>query len=907
MMSRKLTYLLCCSIIIGCAGSRTDSHDLSVWVDPFIGTGGHGHTFPGAAYPFGMIQLSPDTRPLTRDWDGCSGYHISDTLIYGFSHTHLSGTGCDDYCDILLSPLADDSEASVENHTSTFSHESEYAEPGYYRVYLDKPRAKVELYAGRRAAMHRYTFSEGDDAVVLLDLNYRDILKDAFIHQSGECAVSGLRRSTNWSMEQSVYFYIEFDKPFANIRYDDKLAVMTFSGNELTVRVGISSVSEENARLNMLSEDCGWDVEKMKAAARKEWNSYLSKIDITPDCKANTPKGRKDLTVFYTSLYHTAIHPSLYSDVNGEYRGMDREIHTAEGFDRYTVFSIWDTFRAQHPLLLMIEPDRVVDFLKTFISIYEEMGRLPIWEISAYDTDCMVGFNSASVIADAFAAGIVPEEIKEKLLEALVVSSECPEHGLDSFNKYGYVRGEDENETVSRTLEYAYDCWCVSTVAAALGRTDLEEKYLYRSKFWMNLFDSDCGFMRPRFNGQWVADFSPLKVSSFFTEANSAQYSFFVPHDLGNLMEAMGGEKEFEKKLDWLFATDEQVCGEYHPDISGMVGQYAHGNEPSHHIAYLYSNLGKPRKAWRIVGGILENLYSTGPEGICGNEDCGQMSAWYVMSSLGIYNSCPGDCVKTSIKPEFPRATVWSPDGGRIPVSSIGTSAPRVHRVDCDGFVASPVFEVEKEIFDDSTLVSIGNIPEGCIAVCNGVTYEGPFEVSESCELTCYAIDRDGHKSMPNCIILQKRSNDRKVSTADNDANGNLLCDGCHSFVNWRCGGWYDCASKALDAVIDLGSEREIRMISARFAQDLRQTIWTPREVSFELAGQSGEFVAVGTVPTKTGEQDLTPLTETFSVNVPRGQYRYIHVLAKNIAVAPDWHPMSGQAARILCDEIITN
>lgn len=659
------------------------------FVNPMVGTDGHGHTFPGAAYPFGMVQLSPDTRPLPGNWDGCSGYHYSDSLIYGFSHTHLSGTGCDDLCDVLLMPVRDyNGGLDRDKYCSSFSHGREKASPGYYEVYLEDPKVNARMTVGRRFGVHEYGYEGTGKQQLIIDLKHRDYLTSSRIYRKDEHTIEGYRVSRSWADNQHVHFSIVFDRPISSFeRYGDEGALITFggSGNTVTAHVGISSTSEDNAYANLmdgasLSDGSLKSFDSVRSEARAEWNSYLSKIEVEGG-------SFEQLRTFYTALYHTAIHPSLYSDANGDYLGMDRKIHNTavdsdgnacEPYDRYTVFSIWDTFRALHPLFTIIERERTKDFLRSFQSIFDEAGKLPVWELYGHETNCMIGYNSASVILDAFAKGISGVDY-ERLLEAMLESSKKHEYGLDSFYADGAVLADKEHESVSKTLEYAYDAWCVSTLARAFAsRNDeyaiaADEYYAYAQQ-WINVLDPQTGFMRPRLNGRWLTPFAPTEVNNHFTEANSWQYSFFVPHDVEGHIRSLGGDLAYSRKIDELFSASERTTGRTQADITGLIGQYAHGNEPSHHIPYLYCYAGQPWKTQERVHGILTSLYSDGPEGLCGNEDCGQMSAWYVMSSLGLYSVCPGkpDYVLTS--PLFRKAVVHLESGNDFTVSSSGDS-----------------------------------------------------------------------------------------------------------------------------------------------------------------------------------------------------------------------------------------
>ncbi len=664
----KKILLICFLVINSSLYPQEKLLNLTKYVNPFVGTGGHGHTFPGATVPFGMVQLSPDTR--LEGWDGCSGYHYSDSIIYGFSHTHLSGTGVSDYCDILIMPVKGKIPILKEEYSSVFSHSDETASPGYYSVYLKKPEAKVELSATARTGIHKYTFKDRKKTGFMIDLEHRDEVIDSYIHIISNREISGMRRSSGWAKNQTVYFYIRFSKPFdrAVIIRNDTLsegfdyikdkkikAYIGFDDNEgeaIYIVTGISAVSEANAKLNLIEETKGKNFEEIRINANNQWNKYLNKIQVKS-------KDEKKKRIFYTALYHTAIHPNLYNDVDGSYLGRDFKIHKIEtGSDYYTVFSLWDTYRANHPLLSLIEQKRTLDFLKTFLLQYEQGGRLPVWELAANETDCMIGYHSVPVIVDAYVSGIKNFNTK-KMLEAMIHSSNIDKFGLDVYRKYGYIPGDKEHESVSKTLEYAYDDWCISEFLSKTGLyindqgNDIEKEYLKRSRFYKNVFDVSTGFMRPRFNGGWKSNFDPRMVDNNYTEANSWQYSFYVPHDVEGFKALLGGNAGLELKLDSLFKTESKITGREQVDITGLIGQYAHGNEPSHHIAYLYNYTGRYDKTQEIVRKIMNEFYSDEPDGLIGNEDCGQMSAWYVLSAIGIYPVCPGDGLMSIGSPIF--------------------------------------------------------------------------------------------------------------------------------------------------------------------------------------------------------------------------------------------------------------
>ena len=613
----------------------------SQYVDPMIGTGGHGHTFPGVTVPFGMVQLSPDTR-IDGSWDGCSGYHNSDSIIYGFSHTHLSGTGCSDYGDIMLMPMMGLSSWDNKIYSSKYSHKNEKARAGFYSVKLDDDNIDVELTSTTRVGFHKYTFNKDGDASIILDLLHRDKMLEGFIKVIDNSTIEGSRRSEAWAKSQVVFYRISFSKPFDskqvmsgdNYDFNANFNYIVKKGESILVKVAISPVSTEGAKKNMDEELPGWNFEKIKKDAEELWNKELSKIEVT-----STDKDK--LKIFYTALYHTMIQPNVAMDVDGMYRGRDDKPHKAEGFSYYSVFSLWDTFRGAHPLYTIIDQKRTADFINTFLAQYEQGGRLPVWELASNETDCMIGYHSVSVIADAMVKGIKGFDY-EKAFAASKHSAMLDHLGLKAYKQNGFIAMEDEHESVSKTLEYAYDDWCIAQMALILKKDNDYQYFMKRSQSWKNVFDAETGFMRPKKNGGWLRPFEPREVNNNFTEGNSWQYSFFVPQDVFGLMDIMGGKDKFEKKLDDLFSAPIATTGREQADITGLIGQYAHGNEPSHHMAYLYNYIDKGYKTEFRVHQILNDFYKPIPDGLIGNEDCGQMSAWYVLSSIGFYQVTPG-------------------------------------------------------------------------------------------------------------------------------------------------------------------------------------------------------------------------------------------------------------------------
>ena len=684
--------------MIGLAQQTSPARDL---VNPFIGTGGHGHTFPGACVPNGMVQLSPDTRPDGyNDWDGCGGYHYSDSVIYGFSHTHLSGTGVADLCDVLLSPIAGTGGMAFDRRStaSRFDHASEQANAGYYKVDLlgavpssadgssvnaarptriEGSRIIAELTASARVGVHRYTFPKGQAARIALDLRHRDQLTGVQLQRVGDSEVVGERSSSSWARSQRLFFCIRFSKPIKDedVMPSDlygKVAGYGFGALQepLVVKVGISAVSIDGARANLDAEVPHWDFDRVRNEAEAAWNAKLNKVQI----KGGTLEQQR---VFHTALYHSYVAPYIFNDVDGQYRGMDGQVHKAE-HNVYTVFSLWDTFRALHPLMIVLEPDMTRDWIKTFLLHYQQGGRLPVWELWGNETDCMIGYHSVSVIADAYAKGIRDFDT-DLALEAMVSGAEADHFGLQAYRERGYISSEDEPESVSRTLEYAYDDACIAWFNEALGEKDRARHYRNRSRSWINLFDPSTKFFRARRNGGFIEPFDPYEVNFNFTEANAWQYGFFVPHDMEYYLPLINGPSGLGKRLEALFNAGERTTGRDQSDITGLIGQYAHGNEPSHHFAYLSNLSDIPMATDGRVQRIMKEFYRDAPDGLIGNEDCGQMSAWFVWSAMGLYPLCPGRPEYTTGVPLFDEVLLHLPNGKTTTITSTATANDRTY------------------------------------------------------------------------------------------------------------------------------------------------------------------------------------------------------------------------------------
>ncbi|HEV8186748.1 MAG TPA: GH92 family glycosyl hydrolase [Pyrinomonadaceae bacterium] len=949
--------------------------DLTRYVNPFIGTGGHGHTFPGAIVPFGMVQLSPDTR-LTG-WDGCSGYHYSDSKIYGFSHTHLSGTGISDYGDILLMPTINGIDMLTPlKYASRFQHRNETASPGYYSVKLDDDKVFVELTATARVGMHRYTFPATTEAHVVLDLDHRDDVIDSSFKIIDDTRIVGWRRSKAWAKDQIVYFALEFSQPFTgsgSIFHEfnkefteffgpDLKAYFTFdtrSGRPLLVKVGISSVDVEGAQQNLRAEINDWDFDKVKADAKAAWNRELNKIAIDGGTNAQ-------LTNFYTALYHAMTAPNLFMDVDGRYRGRDFKIHKADDFSNYTVFSLWDTFRAAHPLYNIIDQKRSRDFIRTFLVQYEQGGRLPVWELAANETDTMIGYHAVSVIADAAAKHIGGFDLN-KAYEAMKHSAELRQHGgLGAYIDQGFISMEDERESVSKVLEYAYDDWCIAEVARMLGRTADYERYNARAQSYKNVYDSSSGFMRPRSNGNWLEPFDPREVTFGFTEANSWQYTFFAPHDISGLIGLMGGRRQFAEKLDQLFAADSRTTGREQADITGLIGQYAHGNEPSHHMAYLYNYVGQPWKTQARVRQIMDQFYKPDPDGLIGNEDCGQMSAWYVLNAAGFYPVTPGSTVYAIGSPLFPEVRFNLENGKSFVVRGVGVSernvyvqsatlngrpynksflmhrdllaggelvfrmGPRpnfrwgtgtgnepVSRIAGRKIVPVPVIKAANRTFRGRQEISVtgsGDLyytTDGSEPTTKSQRFTQSFFINTDTTVKAFAVATDGRRSLVVTARYHRIPHDWKITLQSNYSSqytggGDLaLIDGIRGTTNWSGGAWQGYQGKDLIALVDLGEVQEVSTVGAGFLQDIGSWIWMPSRVEVELSIDGKTFGPPISITNDVSEKREGAITRELVKSIAPKSARYVRIRAVNFGKIPAWHPGSGGDAWIFADEVI--
>jgi len=955
------------------------------YVNPFIGTSGHGHTYPGATVPFGMVQLSPDTRK--DSWDGCSGYHYSDSVVFGFSHTHLSGTGVGDYGDIRIMPttgLLKTEPGTVANpdsgYASRFTHDIEQARAGYYAVRLTDYDIFVGLTATEHAGIHQYLFPETKEAHVILDLKESvtsEKIIDSKITIINDHTVSGYRRTDGWADDQYVYFYAEFSKPFTSYgivkdekrveglksaRGDNLKAYFNYSferREKVYVKVGISAVDVNGAKNNLYSEIPDWNFEKVKKAAKRKWSEQLDKLKIG----GGTDEQKE---IFYTALYHTMLAPNLYSDVDGRYRGHDLKIHKDKRFNRYTVFSLWDTFRTLHPLFAIIERRRTDEFIQTMLDMYRFDGRLPVWELAANETNCMIGYHAVSVILDAYVKGIKDFDTVAAL-KAMVATADAHKFGLDEYRKKGYIPADKEGASVSKTLEYAYDDWCIARMAKLQGEEDNYLEFIQRAQYYKNIYDKNTGFFRGKSNGSFVTPFSPTEVNFMLTEANTWQYNFFVPQDINTHIEMLGGDEAYEKKLDELFTSDAELTGRHQSDITGLIGQYAHGNEPSHNMAYLYNYVGKPWKTQKLVRQIMDEQYSARPDGLCGNEDCGQLSAWYVMSAMGFYPVTPGSDIYVLGTPLFDTLVINLENGNTFKVLANGTSENKIYihsatyngepwtksyithdmimnggvlklemgdlpkksfglvpanrpvrKIEDDLIIPVPCFTASSKTFDRKMEVGLTDLYDAAVLwrgrpakrkQTEFERYVQPEKISSSTRFIAYA-EMNGKKSFPEEAEYVEMPAGRSVKVAYpynlqyTGGGDKALVNTLRGTENFMTGNWQGYWGVDLDAVVDLGREQYVKKVGAGFLQDENSWIFMPEWVKFEASTDSVHFKELGTVKNNIDLKRSGGIVKDFSLRIPRQKVRYLHVVAKNIGVCPEWHIGAGEPAWIMVDEI---
>ncbi|MCC6251864.1 MAG: GH92 family glycosyl hydrolase [Bacteroidia bacterium] len=948
------------------------------FVNPFVGTAGHGHTYPGATVPFGMVQLSPDTR-IDGSWDGCSGYHYSDSIIYAFSHTHLSGTGCSDYGDIGIMPVNNQKVSyNLNSYKASYKHSNEKAVAGYYSVTLDN-NIKAEFTASTRVGFHEYSFAPGDKQQIVIDLEHRDKALDYYFKIVNDTVIEGYRISESWAKKQELYFYILLDQPFINKewllhdsvkpnpalrnieinsgRFGKLLISFNNKRGKVKIKVALSSVNTAGAKKNMLSEIPHWNFEKTRNEAAEMWNKELSKIEIfTSDI--NQKK------VFYTALYHSMLQPNIYNDADGLYRGRDGKVHQAKDFNYYTVFSLWDTFRAWHPLMTIIDRKRTLDFIKTFLAQYEQGGLLPVWELSCNETECMIGYHSVSVIADALTKGISDFNI-EKAFEAMKKSAESKQRfGLGAYIKNGALSIEDESESVSKTLEYAYDDWCIAQVAKYLNRQGDYNNYIQRAQSWKNLFDHETLFIRPKKNGNFKSPFDPKEVNNNFTEANAWQYTFFVPHDINGLTQAFKGKAGLEKKIDELFSQSSKTTGRQQVDITGLIGQYAHGNEPSHHIAFLYNTVDKPNKTTDKVHKILREFYTNQPDGLIGNEDCGQMSAWYVLSAMGLYQICPGDPIYEFNTPLFERVIIHLENGKSLIIvdnepknhksylkniksslkinnqqinyeelikggvikyytTNTADSAMAYTRVyastdSINQIVVNPLIISSDNPFIQQTQIKMTAAADAKIyyttdnsePTLESNLFTQPFNIDKSTTIKAIAVAGNKASKTVTADIHQLPHPDWKIKIESHynpqyTAGGNTgIIDGLYGDLDWRKGGWQGYQAADFNATIEFPNEIEINKVSANFLQDTRSWIIYPKNITFEYSNDGTKFFILGQINNELPAENYEVSTHKFTKEFNPTKVKYLRVKAINYGTLPKWHQGTGGEAFIFIDEI---
>ena len=974
LLSFTLGLSFCCTL--------TAQKSILEYVNPFIGTGGHGHTFPGATAPFGMMQLSPDTR--LSGWDGCSGYHYTDTTVYGFSHTHLSGTGVSDYGDLLLMPFTgkiqlNNGSNGEEGYVSTFKKENEVAQPGYYRTLLEEDNISVELSTTLRAGMHQYTFNEKtEEQQLLIDLVHRDKVLEAHLEIVSPTEIIGFRKSDAWAREQAFYFVLEFNKPIIEpqIYINDEAiqeksatdqhikASLNFGPSDLPlkVRVGISAVDIAGAKKNLAQELSHWEAARVKQEAEEMWLAELSKIKI----KTNVPDERSEdkMTIFYTSLYHTMIAPNIFSDVDGRYRGTDLKIHQApKDHIQYTVFSLWDTYRAAHPLYTIIDQKRTKDYINTFLNQYKQGGSLPMWELAGNYTGCMIGYHAVPVISDAFMKGIDGFDTA-LALEAMIAASNADELGKQYYKEHSLLTTEEEPESVSKTLEYAYDDWTIARMAEKLGRPEISDTYYQRSQNYKNVFDPTTGFMRARANNRWFHPFDAAEVNFNYTEANSWQYSFYFPHDVDGWIDMIGGPKSAEKKLDELFTASSATLGRHQVDITGLIGQYAHGNEPSHHIAYLYNFTGSPHKTQKYTRQIMNELYFNAPDGLSGNEDCGQMSAWLIMSALGFYPVTPGSNDYIIGSPWFDEVSIELENGNTITIEAENNSEENIYiqnmtldnelfdqtylthqtlmagahlhfkmgpepnfsfgsylesipisNINGPEVVATPALITGDRSFKESTMITLESATKNATIHYslnkNEVQiYTEPFIINRDTKLTTWATAENGIDSAPATSHFIKLNKDRQLNLLTDYASQyaagghTALIDKVRGGTDYRNGNWQGYEGVNLEAVINLGHKKEISEIRVGFLQDENSWIFMPTQVDVYV-GQPGNWKLYGNlINDSITPKDTGAIIRDFVVR-GKSKSQYILVLGRNRGTCPEGHKGAGGKAWIFSDEIV--
>lgn len=931
-------------------------------VDPFIGTGGHGHTFPGPCYPFGMVQLGPDTR--LEGWDGCSGYHYSDSLIYGFSHTHLSGTGVPDYCDILVMPgnkKLVKSDLQKKYFPSKFEKQNEFATPGKYQVYLNDPAVQVRLTTTLRTGMHEYIFSDSSMNWIVIDLLHRDKVLNAGFDEINKQQISGHRISSSWAKEQSIFFSMKFSQAASQFIYSsDSLRLFCVFKNlqnkKLILQCAISSVDIQGAKNNLSAEWMNFQFDKARINCSKEWNKMLSRIEI----KDTAIEARQQKKIFYTSLYHTLIHPSLHQDADLRYRGMDNKIHKGSKENpRYTVFSLWDTYRAVHPLYQLIYPEYNYKFAKTFLEQYKECGRLPVWELASYETYCMIGNHSIPVLVNAYVNRSKKFSFdSSEVVAAILGTLQKNYSNLEEFRK-GYISMEHGSESVSKTIENATDYYALNLI----HNTDR-----YEQKYYQNLYNPETGFYQAKQNGSFTRIFDPYEVNFNYTEANAWQYLFGAHHDIEGMMECFNRDEKsinfpktkypkhaIEIKLDSLFGAKNVTTGREQPDITGLIGQYAHGNEPSHHIAYLYNYCNRNDKTQRRVKQIIKNFYTDKPDGLCGNEDCGQMSAWYVFSALGFYPVNPVLSTFQSGFPQFNQAILNIPGKKKINIERVQyvknylvsnltindseiqnefslTGGDKIKFYfdskkylqlipkeisEKETYVPLPYLRHSEQVFDDSTWLDIISFSKEGIEYSTDSNFKKRYlykkPVVIKSPITYYFRNTPTSNWASNSMIQKAVFTKKPVGfyhyietpyDAQYSAGGSkALFDGLSGSLDFRDGRWQGYWGKDVIIQLKIINPEKIQGLKIRCLQDQNSWIILPSVIKVFVSNDGYNYNMIELLSHSKDKNTDKSIDHTFITEKIQG-YKFIELKIINSGALPSWHLSSGSNSWIFIDEI---
>ena len=940
-------------------------------IDPFIGTGGHGHTHPAATAPFGMMQLGPDTRK--EGWDGCSGYHYSDNRIYGFSHTHLSGTGVSDYADILIRPM---NGFEDRDETVLFDKSTEISQAGYYSLTLLNG-IQCEMTASERVGIHRYTMSYAKSVFFLIDLGYRDNTLKSEIRKNSQDGLDLIRISESWAKEQHVYASLKVLNPGWEIvkvvSIDSTKFVLEISQNKkrketidiendgvikIEFAVALSGVDIQGARNNLAKWKENIDLidqhrishfDRTKKSVENLWQEELNRAQVYGGSESQK-------RIYATALYHAFIVPNLWSDADGRYRGMNNRIYQDQKHKHYTVFSLWDTYRTAHPLYILTQPKRAEDFMVTMLDHFDQTGRLPIWELAGNETNCMIGYHSVSVLADAIAKGLSIDS--SRALNAMLKTSESNVFGLPKYMENGFLSIQDESESVSKTLEYSYDDACISWTAERLGKDSIASHFWKRSQGWISLFDPETGLFRPRDNGSFLKRFDPREVNNNFTEANSWQYSFSAVHDIRHWKKLLGDNQfNLESQLDALFSENRATSGRNQPDVTGLIGQYAHGNEPSHHIASLYACTGSPEKGHKRIREILETMYSDQPNGYEGNEDCGQMSAWYVMNSWGLYPMVPGEAKYTLSAPIWNRVELREIETNLFK-DNVSGSAIYLHgySLNLNNEIIEKTYITHEDLYkSDNIEFIIGNKPTNSelesykntsfkvhsdlrlnpapiIDVFRSfvkktevvITDSGKFEripVSRSQTIIRGGENNNSHRSV---AFTTKKPNRWTSEIIEGDISiqynpgKNSLVDGIFGFEDYHKGQWLGIQGQ--DLIINLNPNKRLKrnckiQLEFSFLKDIKAWIALPKEIQIWYVGENGsKWLAVKKVFKNVLNQEPISIKKWSALLKTKKNKNFrlwkeekinsIEVHFLNAGKLADWHPGAGGNSYIFIDEI---